>query len=805
MTTGHFSPDGRSYTITEAPPSPWSHVLADGRFGSVWTERGGAYCWCGNSVLDRLTRWDQDLVLNPSRRYIYLAELPASGSGPSRVLRTLTPSPFPGEATKWEVTYGPGHVTYTGTCARFRTVFTAVVLPGRDAETWHCEVARVGGAGGPVRLFSMQDVLMGTWPDAHREFHKLFIHTSWHEGSPADSALRAVAAIKRLDTRPGVEEHWNCDFPGVLIHAGTAPAVRGFETDRLAFFGYAGDPASPATLASAPRNGSTGCWGDACLGLDIVLEMAGGHGATTLVTAWAPDMDAALASSAEALTISREDAIKTAEAWWADQVGPVAVKSPSADLDPMVSHWLRYQAIAGRIYARCGLYQASGAYGFRDQLQDSMLFLHYKPERTLEQLKLHLAHQFKNGEVLHWWHPGIDIGPRKKCSDNFLWPILASAELFRETGSAKFLRDKVKFMDAGEKSIWDHLNKSVDLAWERRSPRGLPLLGECDWNDGLSSAGDKGRGESVWVGHFYHVLLLEMATMAEALGKDPKPYVEKAAAIREAVNAHGWDGGWYMQGTNDEGVLIGSNSVAEGKIHLNAQTWSVIGATAAELANGRTVTGYTDRARQAMQAVKDRLVVDWGVLLLSPAYATPDSSLGYITRYAPGARENGGVYTHGAVWTIRAARMMGDAELARKVAFSLLPTVRGRDPRYRCEPYVTPGNIDGPTTPTPGKGGWTWYTGSASWLVRCLVDDVLGVRASDGGLTFDPLVPTDWPGFSLTRPWRGRLLNIEAKRGSAAGIVIRAGKGKPVEIAGSQLTVADLPRGTELNVQVTYK
>ncbi len=789
---GRFIKDGRSFEITGRPPAPWSHVLTNGEFGSVWTERGGVFCWCGNSVLDRLTRWDQDLVLNPSRRYVYLLD-------ETGIVRTLTPSPLSGDAT-WRVEYGPGFATYEGTCAKYRTRFDAVVLPGMNAEVWYAEVTPVGSAPKELRLVSVQDVLMGTWPDVHREFHKLFIRTAMKEGSRTKPGAKTLVFTKELDTRPGVKEHWNCVFPGALANTSSGE-IRGFETDRLAFYGYAGSLENPARLAEAPRAGSTGAWGDATSILDVAAQPGK---VVAFATSYGPSIDEAVEIGQQAMTVTREEAITSIQKFWREQVGALSTETPSKDLDLMASHWLRYQTIAGRLMARCGLYQASGAFGFRDQLQDCMIFLPYATERTHAQLTMHLEHQFTEGDVLHWWHPQVDVGPRDNCSDDYLWPILVAAELYRETGSAAFLDQPVKFMNGPATPVWDHLRRSVDRALSKRSKRNLPLLGSCDWNDGLSSAGDKNLGESVWVGHFQHLLFLEMAELARARGEDPSPFIAMASEIRKVVNAEGWDGSWFIQGTNDEGALIGSSKCREGQIHLNAQTWSVIGRTAAlgEQSGTREDQGelkFGERAVQAMEAVKKRLVVEWGVLLLTPAYATPDSSIGYITRYAPGARENGGVYTHGAVWTARAARMLGDKELLRHVIFSLLPPVRGRDPRYRAEPYVTPGNIDGPTTPTPGKGGWTWYTGSSGWLVRCIYEDLLGIRSVPDGLVLQPNVDSDWSKFTVERPWRGKRLKLQFERGAKPGLTVNGR-----DIAGTKLPWSALGAEKEITVKVIF-
>jgi cellobiose phosphorylase len=634
----------------------------------------------------------------------------------------------------------------------------------------------------------------------HREFHRLFLRCRATE----ENGRTHLLFNKELDTRPGQKEHWNEPFPGVFCHTALSP-VAGFETDRAAFYGYGGSDEAPEMLRKPPRRCEPGAWGDAMASLDLVFPDAD-RIETALVSAYAGSDDEAIALVEASAGIGRDAALEAIEDFWQTEIGALACETPSPELDAMASRWLRLQTIVGRLYGRCALYQASGAFGFRDQLQDSLIFLPYAPERAGAQLTLHLKHQFRNGEVLHWWHPGPETGPRTKCSDDFLWPILAAAERHRETGETKFLKERVPFLDGGEKPVWDHLRRSIDLAWARRSARGIPLLGECDWNDGLSSAGDEGRGESVWVGQFLHLLLIEMDRLAKVAGRKDEGFLERAAELRRIINEHAWDGAWYIQGTNDSGAPIGSSRCAEGKIHLNPQTWSVIAQIAAEEPVLDGPVRWTERARQAMASVKERLVVDWGVLLLAPAYQTPDPSIGYITRYAPGRRENGGVYTHAAVWTAKAARLLGDAELVRQVVFSLLPPVRGKDPRYVAEPYVTPGNIDGPITPTPGRGGWTWYTGSSAWLNRTIFEDLLGVRPQPDGLIFEPMVPADWNGFRVTRPWRGKLLSIEMVRGNEPGIRIRsAAKGRSKEIAGKILSWKDLPaRATEIELEVVF-
>lgn len=779
---GYFIDEGWAYEITGNPEVPWSNVITNGKFGSIWTEKGGAFAWCGNSVLDRLTLWNQDLVLNPSKRSIYLM-------GEKGIIRTLTPSPISGNAA-WTVTHGIGWTSYVSKCERMETRFDVVVLPQLDAEVWYAEVNFTGQFPEEIRLCSYQDIMLGTWSETHREFHRLF-----YDIALIDESI--LVFKKKLDTRSAGMEHWNTPFSGALACACSKP-LTGYYTDRTQFYGYGGSVAEPLALKSRPVKSRVDSWGDPMAGLDVIIKPVNGKAKASFVTAFGKDEKEAVKITRKALTVSRDEAMASVRKFWEDKFGALEIKTPMEELN-VSSLWLRYQAISSRIMGRCSLYQASGAFGFRDQLQDSLIFLPIAPERTLNQLEIHLRHQYRDGSVLHWWYPETETGVHMMCSDDYLWPVLAAAEYYRETGNIDFLNRKIPFFDGGEASIWDRLQLSIERAWRLRSERGLPLIGECDWNDGLSSAGDKGKGESFWVAHFLHLLLHDMAEMANARGEDSSEYLEKASFLGEIVNTLGWDGEWYLQGTTDEGDLIGSSSCEEGKIHLNPQMWSIISGTA----SGK----YKDRADTVMNAVLKYLRTDWGTLLLAPPYTKPDEKLGYITRYAPGRRENGGVYTHAAIWSGRAARIMGNPRLVQDFLLCLLPPVRSKDPRYKAESYVTPGNMDGPSTSTPGKGGWTWYTGSAAWLMRCLLEDLLGIRAQADGLIIEPNVPDDWEEFIVTRPFRGKILRINCRKGRKACITLQSQASSiKKEIEGTKI-FADLLaslEGMEIQADVAY-
>ncbi|RMH57588.1 MAG: hypothetical protein D6679_06310 [Candidatus Hydrogenedentota bacterium] len=783
-----FEGNGEEFVFHGRPKVPWSHVLTNGRFGSVWTDQGGAFAWCGNSVLDRITRWEQDLVLNRAWRTVYIVD----GSG---TIRSLTPSPA-GEEAEWTIRYAPGIARYIGRYDRYTTSLEVIVLPDLNAEVWYASVAfhRPPNGNKTLRFFSAQDILLGSWPDTHREFHRLFIECGLSKGRGRPDVL---TFSKKIHPAPGVSEPWNESYPGVAAHA-ARPKPAGFETDRRRFYGYAGSFKQPAALLEPPRKGLLGPWGDAMAGWDVPRRVGrDGKVSAVFVTTFGRKERSAVHTAVKALRVPQAAAEESVRRFWIRELGEGSAETPSADLNPMISIWLRLQAIASRLYGRCALYQASGAIGYRDQLQDSLVLLPAAPERTLEQIRIHLEHQFSAGDSLHWWHPKTNSGPRDNCSDDYLWPILAAGEYFRETGDPRFLDRKCPFLDAGPAPYWDHLRRAIDRAWRNRSPRGLPLMGSCDWNDGLSSAGDEGRGESAWVAHFLHFLLKEMALLAEAREENPEEFLGRARELYRLVNRYAWDGAWYIQGTTDGGAPIGSHRCREGKIHLNPQTWSLISGT------GRGA--YAERGEQALCSVEKHLLVDWGVLLLAPAYSRPDPTIGYLTRYAPGRRENGGVYTHAAVWAARAARIAGKADLCRRILFSLLPPVRGRDPRYEAEPYVTPGNIDGPATPTPGKGGWTWYTGSAAWLQRCLFEDLLGIRSQPEGIEFEPTVPPDWVGFSVKRPWRGKLLEIHLIRSEDEGVEVKGSRGGIASLPGSFLPARILHGRGPFRIRVSYR
>ena len=438
---------------------------------------------------------------------------------------------------------------------------------------------------------------------------------------------------------------------------------------------------------------------------------------------------------------------------WDEILNKSTLDTPDTGLNILSNTWFKYQAISCRLWGRAAYYQQSGAFGFRDQLQDSLIFLPINPDLTKKQIRLHAEHQFENGRVLHWWHPITEIGLDAGMTDDLLWLPFITIQYLKETADWEFLNEPLKFYNQKEPAtLIDHCIRAIDLVLDRQSDRGLPLILAGDWNDGLSAVGLDGKGESVWLAEFLYLILNEMQLPLQKsrMPQKAEKYLNAAKKLNEAVNQHAWDGEWFWRASKDNGELLGSKHCKEGKIFLNPQNWAII--------SGIT---DTDRQKMVMQQVVDQLESKVGTLLFKPAYSNPDEEIGYLSRYAPGVRENGGVYTHAATWSVWAASKLDDKNLAYRFYNKLSPIKNGSNPdEYYAEPYVTPGNIDGVDSPNYGRGGWTWYTGSAAWLQRVGFDYLIGVRANYNGLEIDPSFPKDWEKVTVKRFFRGCTYHI---------------------------------------------
>ncbi|HET9493197.1 MAG TPA: glycosyl transferase family 36 [Chloroflexia bacterium] len=767
---GHFTDDGREYVITRPDtPMPWINVISNGDYGMAISEAGSGYSWRTHASLNRITRWDQDLIRDEWGKYIYVRD------AESGEFWSVGRQPCGQELDEYRVRHGMGYTVIESRRGEIECQVTYTVPLGEPCELWLVRLHNRGSRARRLQLFTYFEWLLGAAPDWHREFHRIFIETAY------DDDHGVLLATKVLWDLPGQQgPHWNRSWPYVAFHSASVLPV-GFDTDKRAFLGRNGRLAAPQALREGSSRRTAGRWGDPVGSLQVAVDLeAGGTSEVVFVLGAADSSDQARALARKYREAAAgESALSEVREFWADLCGRMFVETPDDALNLMANGWLQYQAICGRLWGRTAYYQAGGAYGFRDQLQDSLVWLLLgKPDKTLEQIRLHAAHQFQEGIVLHWWHPLAETGLRSNYSDDLLWLPFVVLRYIEETGETVCLDEVIPFYDEGSASLREHCMRAFEVALGRRSERGLPLILEGDWNDGLNAVGAGGKGESVWMAHFLYGLLRDWAALPATEESTRQRFEAEADALRRATNEHAWDGAWYWRATTDSGKLLGSSQSPEGQIFLNAQTWSVLSGLAPD-----------DRAKQAMASARERLYTRYGALLLEPAYQVPDADVGYLSRYAPGTRENGGVYVHASCWAVLAERRMNGAESAYRLWRTFCPPLRGEQPdRYMAEPYVMPGNVDGPLSEMPGRGGWTWYTGSGQWYLRCLVEGVLGVRAEIGGLRVDRDLPADWQSFRMVRRFRGATYDISVRRAGAEQPVCKV-DGKPWD--GELLPLAD--------------
>lgn len=748
---GYFSADGYEYTITRPDtPRPWINVITNGDYGLTLSQAGGGYSWRTHASLNRLTRWEQDLVRDSWGKFLYLRDLD------SGELWSLAYQPCR-KVAGYQVRHGFGYSVIENRYGGIEAEQTVFVPLQEPCELWLIRLYNPGNQPRRLQLASYFEWCLGAAPDWHREFHKLFIETRFQEGT--------LLASKALWELPG--SHWNRAWPQVAFHS-AAPAPSGFESDKRAFIGSYGELTAPRALVQGALSGCQGRFVDAVGSLALELTLAPGQSQTVVFSLGAAD------SEAEALALAAryrqpeaaERALGEVKRFWRTTLGGLAADTPDAAVNLLANGWLSYQAIAGRLWGRSAYYQTGGAYGFRDQLQDSLVWLLLgQPEQTLSQIRLHARHQYQKGHVLHWWHPLAEVGLPSNYSDDLLWLPFVVMHYLQETGDLASLEEVIPYYDSGSGTLLAHCLAAFELALSRLSPRGLPLILEADWNDGLNGAGRAGKGESVWMAHFLYYLLRGWLELGVLDRLTAERFAAAADHLREAVARHAWDGAWYWRATTDAGALIGSAQSPEGQIFLNAQSWAVLSGIAPP-----------ERARQALAAARERLYTDYGPLLLAPAYTEPDAAIGYLSRYAPGARENGGVYVHAACWAVLAERKLNGVDAAYALWQSFCPILRGLKPeRYAAEPYVMPGNVAGPLADVPGQAGWSWYTGSAQWYLRALVEGVLGLVATGQGLRLEAALPSGWQRFELHRRFRGASYAITVRRagpGETRGVTV---------------------------------
>jgi cyclic beta-1,2-glucan synthetase len=735
---GGFSPDGTAYAVHlepgESPPAPWSNVIAHERFGFLVSESGGGFTWLENSGEKRLTTWRNDPVADVPSEVLYLRDEETGH------VWSATPSPAPAPAA-YQVVHRRGATTFLHRSHGLDHRLDMFVP--RDESVKVVELKLTNEWTRPRRLTA---TYFAEWVlEAQR----------WTSGPHVSTEVwrsdHAILARNPFSQTAG----------GMIAFLGASEPIHGFTCDRTEFLGQEGDFSRPVGLLRIGLEGRLGAALDPCAALQVHVDLAPRETRRIRFLLGADTTADGVRDSLSRLRdpgLAPQPALAAVEAW-SGLLERIKVKTPERSMDLLLNGWLLYQAVSCRLWGRSGLYQSSGAFGFRDQLQDSLALLGAAPELTREQILEAARHQFPEGDVLHWWHPETDRGVRTRCSDDLLWLPFAVTEYVDATGDLGILDTSVPFLDGpplgpdeheryekfdsrGTAPLYEHCLAALERG-RTRSDRGLPLIGSGDWNDALNRVGIAGRGESVWLAWFLYAVQTRFARLCERRGD-----VERAARLRAdaeqlrcAVEAHGWDGAWYLRAIFDDGTPIGTSAATECRIDSLTQSWAVLSGGA-----------DTERARTAMRSVSEHLVQrdDRLVLLLTPPFHDSQPDPGYIRAYPPGVRENGGQYTHAATWVGLAFAAMGDGDGAEEIFRLLNPILHAAGPDsarlYRVEPYVTAGDVYG-APPHTGRGGWTWYTGSAGWLYRLGMEGILGLRPAPGGLEINPCIPHLWPGY----------------------------------------------------------
>jgi cyclic beta-1,2-glucan synthetase len=744
---GGFERDGREYVITTSPgqttPAPWVNVIANPHFGTVISESGSSYTWSENAHEFRLSPWSDDPVGDPSGEAIYLRD---EDSG---AFWSPTPLPCGGNAP-YVTRHGFGYSVFE-----------------HSEDGIHSELAIHVDVQAPVK-FSVLKLRndSGRW-------RRLSVtgYVEWVLGDlHARSAMHVVTEIDPATGALCAGNPYSAEFGDRVAFFDADGATRSanvtYSGDRGEFIGRNGTLRDPAAMRRVKLSNKVGAGMDPCAAIQLAFELADGQEREIVFRLGAAGRRG-VDNAGELIQRLREPeaAWQSREAvrdYWNHTLGSVQVETPDPAFDVLCNGWLLYQTLACRLWARSGFYQSGGAYGFRDQLQDTMALVYAQPQLVREHLLRSAARQFTEGDVQHWWHPPFGRGVRTHCSDDFLWLPQAVCRYVTTTGDTGVLDETVHFLEGRavkpedesyydlptrsetRATLYQHCVRAIHMGL-RLGQHGLPLMGSGDWNDGMNLVGMHGKGESIWLGFFLYDTLVRFGALAHKQGD--QAFADDCSAqadqLRRNLELHGWDGQWFRRAYFDDGTALGSAANEECKIDSIAQSWSVLSGA-----------GEPARSRAAMNSLDQRLVRrNSGLIqLLDPPFDKSAMNPGYIKGYVPGVRENGGQYTHAAIWAAMAFASLGDRARAWELFDMINPVQHGNSPEaiatYKVEPYVVAADVYA-AAPHTGRGGWTWYTGSAGWMYRLALESLLGLRVEANKLHLVPCLPAGWPGFSL--------------------------------------------------------
>jgi cellobiose phosphorylase len=753
---GGFNQDGKEFVIYLGPgrqtPLPWINIMANPKFGAFVSESGAEFVWGRNSQNDRLTPWFNDPVADPPGTAIYIRDDDIG------VVWSPTPQPIR-EKDAYRARHGQGYTTFEHNSHAIESRLLTFV-PVDDA------------GGLPVRL---QRLRLRNNSSRQRKLTITSYATLVLGSDPEETGMHVVTKWDVQSQSLVARNAYNPEFCECITFATSTPTPTSFTGDRAVFIGRNRSLRDPAAMEHERLTGDVGAGLDPCAAVQVMVQIDPGQTAEIIFLLGQADDE----EQARALVDQFRDpanveaAFQETRQWWDRLLSTVEVETPELSTNFLLNRWLLYQTLSCRIWGRSALYQSSGAYGFRDQLQDVMALVYAAPQIARGHILRAAARQFVEGDVQHWWHPESGAGVRTRISDDLLWLPFATAHYVRVTGDAAILDQMVPFLEAkpleaqqteslsipvasvAEGSLLEHCRRALARA-ATAGPHGLPLIGGGDWNDGLNRVGLGGKGESVWLAWFEICVLgdfAELLTLRE-LGEEAQACRTRATQLAQTIDAEAWDGAWYRRAYFDDGTPLGSKENAEARIDSLPQTWAAISSA-----------GDSDRIEVALRSLEENLVreADDLILLFTPPFDKTTADVGYIKGYPPGVRENGGQYTHAAAWVAMAFARRGDGDKAVRLLRMLNPVEHAREDedreRYKVEPYVMPGDVYS-LAGHVGCGGWTWYTGAAAWTYRVWLEEILGFQRRGDTFTINPVIPKDWQGFRLQYRYQNTFYRI---------------------------------------------
>ena len=736
---GGFSRDGREYIIHLKPgqhtPHPWINVIANPQLGFLVSEAGSGPTWAENSGENRLTPWRNDPVTDMPSEALYLRD--------EETGQAWSPTPMPaGAETTHVIRHGAGYSIFESQSHGLNQNLRLFVAPDAPVKIAHLRLQNLWDRPRRITVTYYAEWVLGTTRDTHQAY-------IMPEFVPDENALLAV-------------NRFSSEFGERVAFLAASKKPHGVTADRTEFLGRMGSLRAPAALGRIGLASAVNAGLDPCAVIQLHVDLApGAIEEVFFLIGEGASRTESLALIGRIQSLAQVETVwQSVQKQWDDILNTITVETPDPSMDLMLNRWLMYQTISCRLWGRTALYQSSGAFGFRDQLQDVMALLHTRPDIARAQILEAARHQFEAGDVLHWWNPPAGRGVRTRFSDDLLWLPYVTSEYVSVTGDESILNENIPFLigdalKAGEAerysqyvaagdshTLVEHCRRAIEKG-NTSGAHGIPLMGAGDWNDGMNRIGVDGRGESIWLGWFLYDTLKRFASLVTLMKDDPSPYLQQAEKLSQALEANAWDSNWYLRAFYDDGSPLGSHTNTECQIDSIAQSWAVL-------------SGAADptRAAHAMESVNRRLVkqAEQMILLFTPPFDKSSHDPGYIKGYLPGVRENGGQYTHAAIWTAWAFAKLGQGDRATAF-FHLLNSINHTDTpekaaHYKVEPYVIAADIYS-VPPHTGLGGWTWYTGSAGWMYRLGIEAILGITRNGNALHVNPSISRDWPGFKV--------------------------------------------------------